>query len=96
LAAIKKQAAIDAKAQLAKEAAAKLEKERKAEEKRLRKEALRPDREKIEAFAVLIEQLELPALADEEAMAALKIVMADNAQAVRDVANGLDFEEEGE
>lgn len=89
---LKKQAEIDAKLKLEREAAAKAEKERKAEEKRLRKEALRPDREKIEAFAVLIEQLDLPALADEEALAALKIVVAEFAQAVREVANGMDYE----
>lgn len=89
---LKKQAEIDAKAKLEREEAARVAKEKKAEERRLAKEAKRPDKEKLEAFATMLEQLDLPSLADEEALAALKIVVADFAQAVRDVANGMDYE----
>jgi hypothetical protein len=94
LEAAKKQAAADAKAKLEREAAAAKEKERKAEERRLAKEAKRPDKEKLIACADLLDQFEVPELSEDSIDARQSVIeiIETAAEAIRAIAADLDSE----
>jgi hypothetical protein len=90
----RKEAVAAEKLRAEKEAAAKLEREKRAEAKRLRAEAKRPDKEKLIAFADLVDQMDIPELTEASIDARQSVIeiMESASERIREIASDLDSE----